>query len=72
MNKFLLVFLAPAILANAQPIVPVNLQSGAVITLPAGAAPSALAIADYSQDNRPDIALCQRGLGTVGVVKQIG
>lgn len=66
----LLALLAPATPALAQPIVPVNLQAGAVITLPAGAAPSALAIADYSQDNRADIAVCQRGLNSVGVYLQ--
>ena len=56
--------------AYAQPVVPVNLQPGAVIALPAGAAPSALAIADYNQDYRPDIAVCQRGLSSVGVYLQ--
>ena len=59
---FLFAFLVPASLAFAQPVAPVNLQPGSIITLPAGAAPSALAIADYNQDNRADIAVCQRGL----------
>lgn len=63
-------FLAISTIAFSQPITPVNIQPGAVITLPAGAVPSALAIADYNQDNRPDIAVCQRGLGTVGVYVQ--
>ena len=54
----------------AQPIALVNLQPGSIITLPVGAAPSALAIADYNQDNRADIAVCQRGLNSVGVYLQ--
>ena len=71
MKKHLLcLLLSPLSAALAQPVAPVNIQSGAVITLPAGAAPSALAVADYNQDNRPDIAVCQRGLGTVGVYVQ--
>ena len=71
MKKLLFCLLAPTTLTFAQSTLPaVNLQPGAVITLPAGAAPSALAIADYNQDNHPDIAVCQRGLGTVGVYVQ--
>ena len=72
MKKLLLCsLLASTTLASAQVTAPpVNLQPGAVITLPAGAAPSALAVADYNQDNRADIAVCQRGLGTVGVYVQ--
>lgn len=72
MKKLILCsLLASATLASAQVTVPaVNLQPGAVITLPAGAVPSATAVADYNQDNRPDIAVCQRGLGTVGVYVQ--
>lgn len=72
MKQFILCFLlASATLASAQVTAPaVNLQPGAVITLPTGAVPSATAVADYNQDNRPDIAVCQRGLGTVRVYVQ--
>ena len=66
----LLPLLASATLASAQPTPPVSLQAGAVITLPAGAAPSALAIADFNQDFRRDIAVCQRGLNSVAVYLQ--
>lgn len=62
--------LSPLAAALAQPAVRVNLQAGAVIALPAGAAPSALAVADYNQDSRPDIAVCQRGLNSVAVYLQ--
>jgi len=71
MKKLLLCLLIPTTYASAQSTAsPVRLQPGAVITLPAGAVPSALAVADYNQDNRADIAVCQRGLGTVGVYMQ--
>lgn len=72
MKKHLLTWLLlpQTFIAVAQPIIPINLQSGAVISLPVGAAPNALAIADYNQDNRPDIAVCQRGLNSVGVYLQ--
>ena len=49
----LLPLLAAATSGLAQRIAPVSLQPDAVITLPAGTAPSALAIADYNQDGRP-------------------
>lgn len=62
--------LAPLSAALAQPVAPINLQAGAVIPLPTGAAPSALAVADFNQDNRADIAVCQRGLGNVGIYVQ--
>ncbi|MBJ6107835.1 T9SS type A sorting domain-containing protein [Hymenobacter sp. BT523] len=48
----------------------VRLQAGAVIPLPAGASPSALAVGQFNQDFRPDIAVCQRGLNSVGVYLQ--
>jgi hypothetical protein len=70
MKKLLLCLLLPVSLASAQRGPNVSLQAGAVITLPAGAAPSALAIADFNQDFRRDIAVCQRGLGSVGVYLQ--
>ncbi|WBA43500.1 T9SS type A sorting domain-containing protein [Hymenobacter canadensis] len=56
--------------ALAQAPVPVNLQPSAIITLPAGATPNALAVSDFNQDNRRDVAVCQRGLGSVGVYLQ--
>ncbi|WP_165768206.1 T9SS type A sorting domain-containing protein [Hymenobacter amundsenii] len=56
--------------AFAQPTPHVRLAASTVITLPAGAAPSALAIADYNQDRRPDVAVCQRGLNSIGVYLQ--
>jgi hypothetical protein len=70
MKKLLLCLLAPVSLASAQPAPPISLQAGAVIALPAGAAPSALALEDFNQDFRCDIAVCQRGLGSVGVYLQ--
>ncbi|GAA4351029.1 hypothetical protein GCM10023185_09360 [Hymenobacter saemangeumensis] len=71
MNKPLLcLLLAPLSAALAQQPTPINLQPGAVITLPAGAAPSALAVADFNQDGQADIAVCQRGLNSVGVYLQ--
>lgn len=72
MKKLLLCLLVPASLAHAQSVPSVSLQAGAVIALPAGAAPSALALADFNQDFRRDrdIAVCQRGLGSVAVYLQ--
>jgi len=67
MKKLLLCLLAPVSLASAQRGPQVSPQAGAVIAFPAGAAPSALAIADFNQDFRRDIAVCQRGRGPVGV-----
>lgn len=71
MNKLLLFLLTPATVATAQIGPPaVRLQASAIVTLPAGASPSALAVADLNQDNRPDLAVCQRGLNSVGVYLQ--
>ncbi|QKG52851.1 FG-GAP repeat domain-containing protein [Hymenobacter sp. BRD67] len=66
----LLSLLAPTHMVLAQFAPAVNLQPGAVITLPAGAYPNVLALGDFTQDFRADIAVCQRGLGTVGIYKQ--
>ena len=56
--------------AAAQVMVPVNLQIGSIITLNSGAVPSAVAVADYNQDFRQDIAVCQRGLNSVSIYLQ--
>ncbi|WP_151088916.1 T9SS type A sorting domain-containing protein [Hymenobacter baengnokdamensis] len=66
----LLSLLAPTHVVLAQFAPAVNLQPGAVITLPAGAYPNVLALGDFTQDFRADIAVCQRGLGTVGIYTQ--
>lgn len=71
MKKILPYLFLPATLASAQIGPPaIRLQASAVLTLPAGASPSALAVADLNQDTRPDLAVCQRGLNSVGVYLQ--
>lgn len=41
-----------------------------IISLPSGAAPSALAIGDLNDDFRADVAVCEKGLGAIGVYLQ--
>lgn len=48
----------------------VRLELGPTVALPVGTLPSALAIADYNQDAKTDIAVCERGLGQVAVYLQ--
>ena len=49
---------------------PIILQPGATLTLPAGASPSAVAVSDFNQDQRADVAVCERGLDQVAVYLQ--
>ncbi|HEX8429568.1 FG-GAP-like repeat-containing protein [Hymenobacter sp.] len=56
--------------AHAQQGPPIVIQPGATVTLPTGAAPSAVAVADFNADNRFDVAVCERGLNQVAIYLQ--
>ena len=45
----------------------VQLQAGAVVTLPTGAGLAAIAAGDFNHDNRTDLAVCERTLGQVAL-----
>ena len=49
---------------------PVTIQPGATVTLPAGTNPSAVAVADFDQDGRADIAVCEKGPGVAAIYLQ--
>ena len=56
---------------QAQQLPPtITFQAGAIIALPAGANPSAVAVADFNQDRRPDIAVCEKGPGVAAIYLQ--
>lgn len=63
------IFFMP-IIAVAQSNVILNFQNGPTITLPTGANQSALALADFNTDGKGDIAVCQRGLNSIGIYLQ--
>lgn len=73
MQKQLLVahaILATTGVALAQPSTAINFQLASVTVLPATAAPSDIAVADFNHDGSPDIALSERGLNRVAVYLQ--
>ena len=53
--------------AHAQTGPTVQLQAGAVVTLPTGAGLAAIAAGDFNHDNRTDLAVCERTLGQVAL-----
>ena len=53
--------------AHAQTGSTVQLQAGAVATLPASAGLTAIATGDFNHDNRRDLAVCERNLGQVAL-----
>ncbi|WP_170172506.1 T9SS type A sorting domain-containing protein [Hymenobacter rigui] len=60
----------PIAAAAQQGPLPVTIQTGATVTLPAGANPSAVAVADFNQDRRPDVAVCEKGPGVAAIYLQ--